>query len=119
MSSQRCIDWEAYKKKNVESEPYHPPIIKDNSYELVGEDRYYGGNVLHKDLIPSTTWFNNVRSCISSNSWDKLRHKIYERVDYKCECCGVDCKKIGCMIHPNLSLKLLIHQIQILMVKQN
>ena len=81
------------KKKNVESDPCHPPIIKDNSYELVGEDRYYGGNVLYKDLIPSTTWFNNVRSCISSNSWDKLRHKIYERVDYKCECCGIDCKK--------------------------
>ena len=92
MSSQRCIDWEADKRKHVESEPYHPPIIKDNSYELVGEDRYYGGNVLHKDLIPSTTWFNNVRSCISSYSWDKLRHKIYERVDYKCECCGIDCK---------------------------
>ena len=94
MSSQRCHDWEAYKKKNVESEPYHPPIIKDNSYELVGEDRYYGGNVLYKDLIPSTTWFNNVRSSISSNSWDKLRHKIYERVDYKCECCGIDCKQL-------------------------
>ena len=91
--SQKCIDWETVKKTNVESDPYHPPIIKDSSYELVGEDRYYGGNKLHKDLIPSTTWFNNVRSYISRNSWDKLRHEIYERVDYKCECCGIDCKE--------------------------
>ena len=60
---------------------------------LIGEDRQFGGNVLYKDLIPNTTWFNNVRSCVSRSSWDKLRKQVYERVDYKCECCNTDCKK--------------------------
>lgn len=64
----------------------------DTRYNLVGEDRQFGGNMLYKDLIPSTTWFNNVRSCVSQSSWDKLRKQVYERVDYKCECCNTDCR---------------------------
>ena len=43
-------------------------------------------------MIPSTTWFNNVRSCFSRSSWGKLRKQVYERVDYKCECCSTDCR---------------------------
>ena len=37
-------------------------------------------------------WFKNVRSSILSNDWDRLRKYIYERVNYICECCGVNTK---------------------------
>ena len=59
---------------------------------LIGENRSFGGKLLYKDLIPSTTWFNNVRSCVSRSSWGELRKRVYERVDYKCECCNTDCR---------------------------
>ena len=59
---------------------------------LIGENRRFGGKLLYKDLIPSTMWFTNVRSCVSRSSWDELRKRVYERVDYKCECCNTDCR---------------------------
>lgn len=58
--------------------------------ELVGEDRTFGGNDLFVDLIPRSCWFSNVRTCIRSSDWDKLRHYIYERVNYTCECCSIN-----------------------------
>ena len=62
-----------------------------SSMDLIGEDRQYGGSLLYKDLIPSSTWFNNVRKCVTRSSWDKLRHQIYKRANYTCECCKQDC----------------------------
>mmetsp|Transcript_41064 Transcript_41064/g.87462 ORF Transcript_41064/g.87462 Transcript_41064/m.87462 type:complete len:389 (+) Transcript_41064:40-1206(+) len=59
---------------------------------LVGEDRSFGGNELFVDMVPQTCWFTNVRSCVDEADWDRLRHHIYERVGYHCECCGVDCR---------------------------
>ena len=59
---------------------------------LIGENREYGGNQLYKDLIPKSSWCNNVRRMVSSSTWDKIRKKAYERVNYKCECCNYDCK---------------------------
>lgn len=56
--------------------------------ELVGEDRTFGGNKLFVDLIPSTCWFTNVRSCIDPNDWNRLRKLVYERANNRCECCG-------------------------------
>lgn len=60
--------------------------------ELIGEDRTFGGSILFVDLIPKTCWFVNVRSCVVSRDWDRLRKFVYERVDYKCECCGINTK---------------------------
>ena len=60
--------------------------------DLVGENRNFGGSILYKDLIPTTSWFNNVRKCVARSSWDKLRRQVYERVDYRSECCNTDCK---------------------------
>ena len=60
---------------------------------LIDEDRNFGGNELYIDLIPRSCWFTNVRYCIKKKDWDILRKTIYQRVDYKCECCGIDCKK--------------------------
>ena len=43
-------------------------------------------------MIPKGTWFNNVRTSIGRSSWDKLRKQIYDRVEYKCACCNIDCR---------------------------
>lgn len=60
---------------------------------LIDEDRNFGGQELYIDLIPKSCWFTNVRYCISKNDWNILRKIIYERVNYKCECCNIDCKQ--------------------------
>jgi hypothetical protein len=55
---------------------------------LKGEDRSWGGNDLFIDLIPSTSWFTNVRSCIRPCDWNRLRRLVYDRANGKCECCN-------------------------------
>lgn len=55
---------------------------------LVGEDRSFGGNGLFVDLIPKSCWFINVRSCVTKESWDKIRRFVYGRAGYRCEVCG-------------------------------
>jgi len=64
--------------------------VNTNPVYLEGEDRTFGGNDLFIDLIPSTCWFSNVRSCIHPKDWDRVRKYIYERVNYCCECCGIN-----------------------------
>ena len=59
---------------------------------LTGEDRNYGGNDLFVDLIPKSCWFKNVRTSVARKDWDILRKHIYSRVNYICECCGIDTK---------------------------
>ena len=68
-------------------------VPNEESVNLIGEDRNYGGKQLFVDLIPNNCWFTNVRYCVHSSEWNRLRFHIYERVDYKCECCGIDTKK--------------------------
>lgn len=58
---------------------------------LTGEDRSFGGNKLFVDLIPRSCWFSNVRTCVAPRDWDRLRKHVYQRVGFKCECCGYDC----------------------------
>jgi hypothetical protein len=60
---------------------------------LIGEDRTFGGDELFVDLIPSSCWFSNVRYCIHPSDWDRVRKYIYERVNYICECCGINTKE--------------------------
>ena len=45
------------------------------------------------ELIPSSSWFTNVRSAVSKQDWDKLKTKIYQQANYKCEICGKKGKK--------------------------
>ncbi len=40
------------------------------------------------ELVPKTSWFKNVRSEVSSEEWDIIRRKVYERANYRCEICG-------------------------------
>lgn len=40
------------------------------------------------ELVPQTLWFDNLRSILSPEKWDKLRKDTYRRVGYRCEICG-------------------------------
>ena len=56
---------------------------------IIGEDRSFGGDELYIDMIPKTSYFKNVRSLFNDTDWNLIRHHIYERSSYRCECCGV------------------------------
>lgn len=40
------------------------------------------------ELIPESSWDNNLRSYLTSTQWDKVRRKCYREAEYKCEICG-------------------------------
>jgi hypothetical protein len=40
------------------------------------------------ELVPSTSWYSNVRSNVSKTEWDRLRRNSYKKANYKCEICG-------------------------------
>ncbi len=40
------------------------------------------------ELIPKTSWYDNVRSHVSKEQWDTIRRKSYKNANYKCEICG-------------------------------
>jgi hypothetical protein len=78
--------FEEWVSRSIDSEyfPIYRPI------ELIGEDRTFGNSSpLFVDLIPKNCWFSNVRTNIHPNDWSRLRHNIYQRVNYQCEGCGV------------------------------
>ncbi len=54
---------------------------------LPGEDRTFGSG-LFVDLVPSSCWFTNVRSCVSPRDWERLRRMIITRAGQRCEACG-------------------------------
>lgn len=54
---------------------------------LPGEDRSFGSG-LFVDLVPSSCWFTNVRSCVEPRDWERLRRMITGRANYQCESCG-------------------------------
>ncbi|MGW8702875.1 DUF5710 domain-containing protein [Streptomyces eurythermus] len=54
---------------------------------LPGEDRTLGQG-LFVDLVPSSCWFTNVRSCVAPRDWERLRRMITRRAGQRCEACG-------------------------------
>lgn len=54
---------------------------------LPGEDRTYKRG-LFVDLIPTTSWFTNVRSCVEPRDWDRVRRMVIRRAGHSCEVCG-------------------------------
>ena len=42
---------------------------------------------LQIELVPSTTWYNNLRKEIPKEKWDALRRKVYSRYGYRCGIC--------------------------------
>lgn len=55
---------------------------------LPGEDRSLGEG-LFVDLVPSSCWFTNIRSCVSQADWERIRRMIIKRAGERCEVCGV------------------------------
>ena len=39
------------------------------------------------ELVPSTSWYSNVRSNVTKKEWDTIRKKSYDLADNKCEIC--------------------------------
>lgn len=39
------------------------------------------------ELVPATAWYTNVRSNVSREEWDRLRHLIYQHANHVCEIC--------------------------------
>ena len=42
------------------------------------------------DLVPSTSWYNNLRKAVSKSKWDKIRKKAYSDYGYKCGICDAE-----------------------------
>lgn len=40
------------------------------------------------ELVPSTSWFNNVRAVVTRQRWDAIRNKVYSQAYHCCEICG-------------------------------
>ena len=57
-----------------------PPVLS-------GENREFGSK-LYIDLVPSSCWYTNVRSCVPKREWDRIRRMVYKRANYECEICG-------------------------------
>lgn len=43
---------------------------------------------LEIELVPATSFYNNVRSIVPSEKWDILRKQCYKNANYQCEICG-------------------------------
>jgi hypothetical protein len=44
--------------------------------------------LLTVELVPSTCWFKNVRSEVSTEDWDRLKKMTAQAAGYRCEICG-------------------------------
>lgn len=40
------------------------------------------------ELVPASSFFNNLRAILTKSQWDVLRKKVYKLANYKCEICG-------------------------------
>lgn len=47
------------------------------------------------ELVPSTSWYNNLRKVVPQEEWDKIRKKSYKDAGYKCTICGAE-GKLNC-----------------------
>jgi Domain of unknown function (DUF5710) len=59
-----------------------------------GEDRAAGGSDLYVDLVPSSCWFTNVRSCVDAVDWLRIRYFVGDRCKWTCEVCGLEAQDL-------------------------
>ncbi len=45
------------------------------------------------ELVPATTWFDNLRKRLPKSEWDRIRHQVYADAGNRCELCGGKGKK--------------------------
>ena len=48
------------------------------------------------ELVPATSWGDNVRSRVSRTQWDVLRKQVYANANYHCECCERPVRVLDC-----------------------
>src|SRR5450755_4554229 len=37
------------------------------------------------ELVPATCWHANVRTAVTQGDWDRIRHRVYDRAEHRCE----------------------------------
>jgi hypothetical protein len=47
------------------------------------------------ELVPESSWYNNVRSKVDRKTWDIIRRKCYSEAHDRCEICGDTSKNQG------------------------
>lgn len=52
------------------------------------QQQFANRQFLVPELIPRTTWFNNLRSFVPQSTWDIIRKQCYRDANYRCEICG-------------------------------
>lgn len=40
------------------------------------------------ELVPSSSWLNNVRAILTSTQWDAIKKQVYSQAWYTCQICG-------------------------------
>lgn len=50
--------------------------------------RYKKRPALLPEMLPETTWEENLRAALSEEKWKKLRSHVYKAAGYRCEICG-------------------------------
>jgi hypothetical protein len=43
---------------------------------------------LTAELVPSSTWYRNLRSAVPRETWDRIRRSTYRAYGYRCGICG-------------------------------
>lgn len=55
---------------------------------------------LTAELVPKTSWYNNMRKIVPPPEWDKIRRKTYAEYGHRCGICGsggrLNCHEIWC-----------------------
>ena len=50
---------------------------------------------LEIELVPRTSWWNNLRKSVHKSDWDRIRKKIYSDYNHRCGICG-DSSRMNC-----------------------
>ena len=48
------------------------------------------------ELVPQTSWYDNMRKVIPKTQWDKLRKRVYAEYSHKCGICGATEGRLNC-----------------------
>ena len=43
---------------------------------------------LTAELVPTSTWYRNLRTAVPKATWDRLRRRVYAEHGYRCGICG-------------------------------
>jgi len=73
-----------------------PPIKVDFADNLPANIPRSSGLRLSVELIPQTTWGDNLRSLLTHEQWNVLRRAVYARAGYRCEACDASDMEVHC-----------------------